>query len=105
MVTRIGPKQPHRSYIREWREKLGLTQDQLAGRLGTTKASISRWENKKRGPTLNVVAAIAEALDRPITDLFRHPDQPSVDELLRAEPQQRQNAAVEIVKAYLRGGA
>jgi len=41
MVTRIGPKHAKRHYLRAWREKRHLTQEQLAARLGTHKGQIS----------------------------------------------------------------
>ena len=66
MVTRIGPKTPVKHFLREWRETLGLTQQQLADRLPlgddgkpTGKDQISRWERSKRGMTMDVQAALA----------------------------------------------
>ncbi len=64
-VPRIGPKKPQRLWLAEWREYKGLTQEQLAGRLGVDKATVSRWEGGKRGVNLNVLAAISEALGEP----------------------------------------
>lgn len=37
-----------RNYLRAWREKSGLTQEELAEKAGTTKAVISLLENEKR---------------------------------------------------------
>lgn len=37
-----------RNYLRAWREKAGMTQDELAEKAGTTKAVISLLENEKR---------------------------------------------------------
>lgn len=82
MVTRIGPKKPFRLYIAEYRELAGLTQPQLAARVGTTKTSISRWENGERDPTTKVLAALAYALNKEVADLFRDPRRPSAAELL-----------------------
>src|ERR1039458_2859046 len=86
MVTRIGPKHPIRLYLREWRNDRGLTQVQLAERIGTTKATISRTENRTRDTTLGFLGAAVEALggDLDVSNLFRPPKQPSVDAKLRA---------------------
>ena len=45
------------------REKLGLTQEQLAERLGTSFATVNRWENgqnRPRAKALEAIAALAE---------------------------------------------
>lgn len=102
MVTRIGPKHAFKHYIQEWREDRKLTQEQLANRIESTKASISRWETGERDPTMKVLAAIAYALKIDIGDIFRHPKQPSADQLLRHQSQATQEKAVELVKVYLK---
>lgn len=99
MVTRIGPRRPRRTYIAEWRESRGLTQMEMAARLETTDVTISRWETGKRQPDINALAAIAEALDVDLTDLYRHPDQPSADALLRDQPQDVREQAIKLIKA------
>lgn len=65
-VPRIGPKRPQQLWLAEWRIYKGLTQEQLAGRLGVDKATVSRWEGGRRGVNLNVLAAISEALGEPV---------------------------------------
>lgn len=98
MVTRIGPSKPIRHYLKEWRQNKNLTQQQLADRLPigedgkpTGKDQISRWERNERGMTMEVQAALADALGIPPEALFRDPDMPSADELLRnVSPEKRQ---------------
>lgn len=103
MVTLIGPKRPFKIYIREWREKFGLTQSDLADRIESNKTSVSRWETGARDTTTQVLAAIAYALGIEVPDLFRHPDQPSADSLLiRASPGQAETA-VKLVKTFIDG--
>ncbi len=46
------------SAIRSWRLKAGLSQQQLATRLGTTQSAVSRWENGRDEPRLSTLAAI-----------------------------------------------
>lgn len=83
MVTRIGPKTPRKHYLAAWRLKRGLTQEQLAERLGTYKSQVSNWENYRRDITPNVQLALAEALDIEPGDIFFDPAKPSPSELLR----------------------
>ena len=48
------------------RKERGLSQDELASVLGTTKQVISRYETKQRVPRLSVVADYAEKLGVPL---------------------------------------
>lgn len=83
MAARIGPKRARRIYLREWREHRDLTQERLAQRLGTTHTTVYRWERSETKLNTDVMDAIAEALDIEPTDLYRHPNQPSANDLLR----------------------
>lgn len=114
MVTRIGPKNPSRLYIKELREKAGLTQQQLADRISeisgtkTGKSTISRWENPKpgnkqhRSPPDDALAALAEAFDVKKEQLFQDPDRPSVDALLHMVSEAKQREIVEVVKVLIK---
>ncbi len=73
-----------RVFIREWRKKRGLTGERLAERLDTTKGVVSQLENGKRKVTTDWMFGIAAALDIDPEQLFRHPDQPTIADLLRA---------------------
>ena len=104
MVTRIRSPKPVRHFIREWREAKGKSQQQVADLLDTAKGQISRWENSKRGVNVEVLAALAYALGIEPEDFYRHPNQPSADELLRnASPHVREQA-VALVRTLLRTG-
>ena len=48
--------------IAEAREAKGWTQEQLANELGTTQATIQRWESGKVDPQLSKIEAISKAL-------------------------------------------
>lgn len=102
MPPRIGPKKPFKLFIADWREKKGLTQQQLADRLGTTDVTISRWETRMRQADENAREAIAEALGIEPEDLRRHPDQPSADALLRDQPQEVVEQAIRLIQAIRR---
>lgn len=55
--------------LRQIRAERGLSQDELAALLGTTKQVISRYETKKRVPRLSVVTAFAQKLGLPVSAL------------------------------------
>jgi transcriptional regulator with XRE-family HTH domain len=101
-VTRIGPRRPRRLYLAEWRSARGLTQAQLGDRIDVTDMTISRWERGTAQLNTGVMAAIAEALDIEPADLYRHPDQPSADALLRGQPQSVVDQAITIIEAIRR---
>lgn len=56
------------------RKQLGLTQEQLAEKIGTTKQVVSKYENAQRSPKVIMANAFASALDT------------TLDELLGVEP-------------------
>lgn len=46
--------------IKELRERLGLTQEQFAQRVGVTFSSVNHWENDKRTPQPFLVRRLIE---------------------------------------------
>lgn len=46
--------------IKELRERLGLTQEQFAQRVGVTFSSVNHWENNKRTPQPFLVRRLVE---------------------------------------------
>jgi transcriptional regulator with XRE-family HTH domain len=102
MPPRIGPRKPVRLFLAEWRESRGLTQQQLADRLETSDVTVSRWETGKRRPDDDAKGAIAWVLGIEIVDLYRHPDQPSADALLRDQPPDVQDQAFRVIAAMRR---
>ena len=105
MIARIGPRQPFRHFLREWRKHRGLTQQQLADRLETNKGNVANWENGKRGLTADVQFALAEALGTQPEDLFRDPEQPSADALLRDASPEIRAQAFAIIETLLKTAA
>jgi transcriptional regulator with XRE-family HTH domain len=66
-------------YLREWRVLAGITQEQLAERLGVRHATISRWESGKRPILLPMLWRIAQEIvpnKQPYTLFF--PPAPSI---------------------------
>jgi transcriptional regulator with XRE-family HTH domain len=79
MPARITPKREVRLYLAEWRKHRGLTQQQLAERLGCEVMTVSRWERHETAIATDTIAALAEVLgdDLEPLDLFSHPDGPN----------------------------
>jgi transcriptional regulator with XRE-family HTH domain len=57
--------------LREMRIERGLTQPEIAARIGTSASNISDLERGIKVPTLTTVARLADALDCNVTDLVR----------------------------------
>lgn len=109
MGRRIYPRRQPPLFIKEWREKKDLSQEELGARdpLNVSGVTIGRWENWRdkvngRRPDLNTLAALAEALDVPLGYLFRHPETPSADELLRGQPPEVVDYAFRMLKGIAR---
>jgi transcriptional regulator with XRE-family HTH domain len=56
--------------IRAARQAAGLSQYQLAERVGCSQHHISRWENGERGPSAQSLKKLAKALGCKIDDLL-----------------------------------
>ncbi len=56
--------------IRKYRAERGLTQDALAERLHVTRQAVSNWENGKNQPDLDMLEAVAAALEVEVAALF-----------------------------------
>ncbi len=58
------------SLIRELRRKKGMTQAELAGKLGVTDKTVSKWETAKGCPDISLLAPTAEALGVSVSELL-----------------------------------
>lgn len=65
--------------LRAWRERAGLTQQQLADLLGTGPSFLSRLERDIHSPTVEMLCRIAAALDVDARDLLVCPPDPAVE--------------------------
>jgi len=106
MPPRIGPRRVRRLFLTEWREARGLTQQQVADRLGTSAMTVSRWERQagSHKPNIDQLAALAEAYQIEPQDFYHHPDRPSPEALLRDQPKEIQEQAINIIRAIRRHG-
>ena len=75
--------------ISSHRKKLGMTQDQLAEKLGVTAQAVSKWENDQSCPDIMLLPQIAE-LYGTTTDILLRGD-PDVPETRLAPPEERKS--------------
>jgi transcriptional regulator with XRE-family HTH domain len=57
--------------VREYRNQLGFTVEQLAERSGISKGMVSKIENAQASPSLGTLVKLAAAISVPLTSLFR----------------------------------
>lgn len=67
----MQPGRYRRHYVKEWRKFRGLTQEQLADRLGVATSTISQLENYKQGYSQAILEALASALMCETWDLLK----------------------------------
>lgn len=60
---------PSQASVRVWREHRGLTQDELARRVGLSKSFLSEIENGKKTGSVRTLRALADALGIELTRL------------------------------------
>lgn len=75
-TTRSGNRRPARIYLREWLTHRGLTAEQLADRVDTSKSVISKLETGSQRYNQDWLERIAFALDCDVPDLYRPPRLP-----------------------------
>ena len=83
MTTKRTPGETLGDRVRELRQKRGLTQADLAGRLGVPQSRISEIESGTRVPSLVTMLRLAAALDCKPTALLAPFDKLDVTALLR----------------------
>jgi transcriptional regulator with XRE-family HTH domain len=86
--------------IREARLKAGLTQTELADRLGRDRAQVARWETGGQEPSFENVQAVVEACGFSLrVEIAEREETPALDAELQASlleaPQQRIQALLD----------
>lgn len=90
-------RRPARLYIPEWLAHRGLTAEQLAGRLETSKSVVSKLVNGKQRYNQDWLERIAFALNCEVQELFRPPMAPTANELLAKMPPTVQETAINVL--------
>jgi transcriptional regulator with XRE-family HTH domain len=57
-------------FLREWRRKKGLTQADLAARIGVSQAAICQWETGATTPSPLMIGQLSEVLGIPLAMLL-----------------------------------
>ena len=57
-------------FILELRKEKGMTQQELASRLGVTDRAVSNWENGRRMPDVSLLKPLADILGISVNELF-----------------------------------
>jgi putative transcriptional regulator len=71
MPTRKPTRAPARGHrVAQARKRAGLTQQQLAEKVGVNRVSIARVEAGTRSPSMKLALRIADVLDKDIATLF-----------------------------------
>lgn len=73
------------------RKKKGITQDELAGFLGVTKASVSKWENGQSMPDIFLLPEIATYFDVTVDELLGYEPQLSKEQIQKLYTQLGEN--------------
>lgn len=60
--------------LKELRKQKGLTQEELANKIGTTKLTISNWENEKHSISSEKAKLLADSFDVSVGYLLGHTD-------------------------------
>ncbi|MDR2202799.1 MAG: helix-turn-helix transcriptional regulator [Nitrososphaerota archaeon] len=64
-----------KTHMKEYREKIGITQEQLAKKLGVARQTILFIEKGKYNPSLRLAYQISKELNAKIEDLFTFDDE------------------------------
>lgn len=57
--------------LKSERKLCGMTQQELAKKMGISQQQLSQWECNKFEPTVSSIVALAKALDTSYDDLFK----------------------------------
>ncbi len=57
--------------VKEWRDRRGLTQEQLAGKAGISRGYLARLETARQDPKLSTLEKIARALRIDVAKLLK----------------------------------
>ncbi len=65
-----------KQYLRELRTAAGLTQADLATRLGVSRQAVIALESDKHIPSLDLAYKISGVFDKPVEAIFENPYRP-----------------------------
>jgi len=100
MVTRKKPPL-RRLYLKEHREARQVSASEMAERLGIERESVYRLEKKYWGVSSQKQAAYAAALGIEPQELWRRPEDPSLDQIIAGAPEDIQQSIEVIIRKFV----
>jgi len=88
--------------IREYRLKRGMTQEELAEKLFSSKSTISEYENNKIDIKISILREIAKVLGTPLPHLLSEEDDDIDDEVMQMAMALKQIKSKELRKAAIK---
>lgn len=89
-------------YIDEWMEDLGLTDEKVGERMGTSRTTVWRWRTEQHRLNPQKIADLAAGMGVDVCDLWRHPSRPSLDSLVKDLPDAEVRRMANAVRALLK---
>lgn len=62
-----------KSTLKDLRQEMGLTQADLAEKIGVSRQAVIAIESDKHDPSLDLAYRISVVFDRPVEDIFENP--------------------------------
>ena len=62
----------YRRCYKKYRKEAGMTQEEMANRLGVTTPAVNKWENSNSKPDIELLAPIARLLDISLDTLLSY---------------------------------
>lgn len=94
----LAESSPAAEIVRAARQSAGLTQNELAKRVGTTQSAVSRWEAGRDEPRLTTLAAIIRACGQRMSLVTEADDvdRAQIRQQLAMTPQQRLDSVINL---------
>ena len=113
-MDKIGRRYPVHAYVAEWREYLGLTQEQVAQRIGCGTGTVSKKESRPHKIDMEWAAKFAQAFDlHPPERVFRPPPpkdprkwdgRQQLNDVVDLVPEDRAEEAAAVLKVFAMSG-
>jgi transcriptional regulator with XRE-family HTH domain len=100
-IPRIGQRRKAHLYIKEWLDHRALSDERAAGRLGVSRETVWKWRTQPHRLTTDKMAALASILDIEPEELYRPPNHPSLDAMVKGQPDDVQAMAADIVRRLI----
>jgi len=98
----VAKRRRRHLYILEWMKARGLSDEQLALKVGTTRVTIWRWANEQHRLNPEKIERLATALDLEPPELWRPPSRRSIDAILANAPDEVNDMAADVVERMVR---